>query len=109
VASVLPAASVARTWNVCDAFESPVYACGLVQLAKAAPSSEHWKVLGVSDELNVKLALALVLGFAGLDVMFVSGAIESTTHVSDAGVASVFPAASVARTWKVCEPCARPV
>jgi hypothetical protein len=80
-----------------------------VHVVNAAPSSEHWKVLGVSDELNVKLALALVLGLVGLEPIVLSGASESTVHVNDAGVASVLPAASVARTWKVCEPCARPV
>ena len=42
----------------------------------------------------------------------VSGAVVSavcTVQVRVAGVASVFPAASVARTLKVCWPSARPV
>jgi translation elongation factor TU len=46
---------------------------------------------------------------AGPESIVVSGAIVSTVNVRVAGVASVFPAASVARTANVCEPCARPV
>ena len=37
------------------------------------------------------------------------GAVVSIVQVKLAGDASVLPAASVARTWKVCEPSARPV
>ena len=33
----------------------------------------------------------------------------ATVQVDDAGVASVLPAGSLARTWKVWEPSARPV
>src|SRR3954447_3723498 len=36
------------------------------------------------------------------------GSAGLTTQVTDAGVASVFPAGSVARTWKVWEPALRP-
>ena len=48
----------------------------------------------------------------GPAVIVVSGAVVSgvcTVHVRVAGVASVFPAASVARTLKVCAPSARPL
>jgi Zn-dependent protease with chaperone function len=41
---------------------------------------------------------------AGWDV---SGAVVSTVQVNEAGVRSVLPTASLARTWKVCEPSAR--
>src|SRR4051812_12535214 len=36
------------------------------------------------------------------------GSAGLTIHVTDAGVASVLPATSVARTWKVWEPALRP-
>jgi hypothetical protein len=42
-------------------------------------------------------------------VIVVSGAVTSTVHARIAGVASTFPAASVARTSKVCVPSARPL
>jgi hypothetical protein len=41
-------------------------------------------------------------------VIVVSGAAESIVHVKLAA-APALPAASVAFTWKVCEPSARPV
>ena len=37
------------------------------------------------------------------------GAVVSTSQVKEAGEASVLPARSVARTWKVWLPSARPV
>jgi hypothetical protein len=54
--------------------------------------------------VNEKLAAADALGLLGDEVMVVFGAAVSTVQVYEAGVASVFPAGSVARTWKVCEP-----
>ena len=41
-------------------------------------------------------------------VIEVSGALVSTVHVRVAGVASMLPAASFARTENVCEPFASP-
>ena len=38
-----------------------------------------------------------------------AGATVSTVQVREAGEASTLPAASMARTWKVCAPWARPV
>jgi hypothetical protein len=61
-----------------------------------------------SLELNEKLGLGSLLGSAGLTVIEVLGAVRSIVQVCVAGVASVLPAASVARTSKVCEPAARP-
>ena len=71
----------------------------------------HWKVEPVSLEEKPKLAEALftVLPEAGPEVMVVSGAVVSTVQVRLAGVPSVWPAASVALTWKVCEPSERSV
>ena len=42
-------------------------------------------------------------------VIDVSGSTVSTVHVRDAGVVSMFPAASIALTWKVCEAWLNPV
>jgi hypothetical protein len=47
-----------------------------------------------------------LLGFAGPDVIVVSGAVWSIVHVWVAGLASVFAAASVALTWNVWLPTA---
>ena len=57
--------------------------------------------------VNAKVAvLELTLPLGPL-VMEVLGAIVSIVHVLVAGVASTLPAASFARTEKVCEPLAR--
>ena len=82
---------------------------GVVQALKPPPSSWHWNVEPASLELKPKLALVAFVGLAGPDVIDVSGAVVSIVHVKLAGVASVFPAGSVARTWNVCEPAARAV
>ena len=58
--------------------------------------------------VKLKLALALLLGLAGVFVSVVSGAVRSTVQVKLAGVASVLPAPSMARTGKVWLPAARP-
>ena len=50
VGSWFPAASTARTENVCPVGASPEYDLGLVQAANAAPSSEHWNVAPGSSE-----------------------------------------------------------
>jgi hypothetical protein len=93
------------TWNVWLPTARPLYAFGLAQLAKAAPSSAHWKVEPVSVAVKEKLALVDVVGLAGFAVIVVSGAAVSIVQVLDAA-APVLPAASVALTWKVCEPSA---
>ena len=59
--------------------------------------------------MNEKLAAALADGFVGVDVKEAVGAVESTVHVELAGVASTLPAASIARTWNVWLPDARPL
>jgi hypothetical protein len=101
----LPAASTALTWKVCVPSATPVYAFGLVQLANAAASSAHWK-LAPASEVKLKLALAELLGLDGAPEIVTVGALVSTVHVKLAG-ALVLPAASIALTWKVCEPSAR--
>ena len=59
--------------------------------------------------VNANVADVLFVGFDGALVIVVLGAVVSTVHVEVAGVASTLPAASEARTEKVCEPSARPV
>jgi hypothetical protein len=105
-APALPAASVALTWNVCEPSATPVYALGLVQLAKAPASSAHWK-LAPASEVNEKLAFAEFVGFVGDEAIVTAGATVSIVQVKLAA-ALALPAASVAFTWKVCEPSARP-
>jgi adenine deaminase len=66
-------------------------------------------VLPASVEEKLKLALAELLGLGGPAVIVVSGATRSIVQLCVAGVASVFPAGSVALTWKLCAPSARPL
>ena len=79
VRSVLPAASVARTWKVCEPTARPEYALGDVQAANAAASSLHSNVEGVSDEEKENEALVSVVVAGGCAVIVVSGAVVSTT------------------------------
>ena len=77
--SALPAGSTALTWKVCSPSLRPERLCGLVQAAKAPPSSLHSKV---PDSLDVKakfadVELTLPLG----PVIDVSGAVPSTVTV----------------------------
>ena len=107
-APVLPAASVARTANVCAPTASPLYGCGLAQAAYAPPSSEQANVDPLSEAVNWKLASepAVVA-----ETMLVVGAVVSgggrTVQRAVAG-APVLPARSRARTAKSCGPIARP-
>ena len=57
--------------------------------------------------VKLKLADVVFTEPEGPAVIVVSGARVSTVHDRLAGVASMFPAASAARTWNVCEPFAR--
>src|SRR5207244_3451091 len=103
------AVSLARTWKVCEEPSTrPLSAVGLVQAAKAAASSLHSKLAPLSGELKLMLGAAVLS--AGPLLMIVSGAVRSTVQVTVAGLASMLPAASLARTWKVCEePSTRPL
>jgi hypothetical protein len=92
VASTLPAASRARTENVCVPSASVPSVTGDVQAAKAAPSREH---------SNVVPASLVKVNVGGVPASVVSGAAVSSVKVRVAGVASAFPAASLARTLNV--------
>jgi hypothetical protein len=104
---VLPAASVALTLNVWLPSARLLYACGLVQAAKADPSRLQLKVAVESVSVKEKLALVWFVGFAGFAVIVgAGGAVESTVHVALAG-ALWFPSVSREATRNVCEPSAR--
>src|ERR671936_3207851 len=96
VASAFPAASTARTANVCGPSETPVSSAGVTQDANAAPSSLHSNVAAGSGEDSARIALVEVVVLRGPASTAVSGAAVSTVHACAAGVGSVFPAASVA-------------
>ena len=85
-----------------------LYVFGDVHAAHDPPSSLHSKVEPDSDEVKVNVAVLDERGAPGPLVIEVFGAVLSTVHVRVAGVASTLPAASLARTEKVCEPLARP-
>jgi hypothetical protein len=74
---VLSAASVARTWKVCEPSGSVVYETPLVHGPNAAESSRHSKVEPASSELNVNVALVAPVGLAGLVTIVVFGGVES--------------------------------
>jgi hypothetical protein len=109
VVSVFAAGSVARTRKVCGPSPTgPAYVWGLVQGWKPAPSSSHSKVEPASLAEKANVGDVSFDGLPGWLVIVVSGALRSIVQVYEAGVASVLPAASVARTSKVCEPALRP-
>src|SRR4051812_48405330 len=105
VGSELPAASVANTSNrwVTPRLSGPLE-YGEAQGPKPFPSSWQLNVLPVSEAVKVKVALFAAETARGFCPSVVSGGIESTVQLAAAGVGSMFPTASVARTAKVCGP-----
>ena len=87
----------------------PVYRFGLVQLAQAPLSRAHSKRLPDSVALKVKLASVALVGLLGPLPMVVSGGVRSMRQLWLAGIGSVLPAASVARTRKLWLPSPSPV
>src|SRR5439155_799770 len=110
VGSALPALSVARTRKPWLPSARPLYACGLVQAVKAAPSRLHWKParpLPVSLPLKPNVAALDRIRPAGPLEIAVSGGVLSTVQVYEAGVGSTSSAPSTARTRKLWLPSAR--
>src|SRR5262249_4727401 len=105
-AAVLSAASVARTSKVGLPSASASVVCGLVQVAQPPPSMRHSNVEPGSLELKAKVGVGSLSSAGGAESMLVFGAVTSTVQVLDAGVPSVLPAKSVARTSKVWLPSA---
>jgi hypothetical protein len=79
-----------------------------VHAVHAPPSILHSNEDPASVDVNPNVAAVTLTVPLGPLVMDVFGATVSTAHVWLAGVASVFPVPSVARTEKVCEPFASP-
>src|SRR5436305_2280081 len=104
--STFPAPSVARTSTVWLPSSSAAVVYGLVHDVQLPPSTRHWNVEPGSEEWNVKAGVALPSSAGGAESIVVSGAVRSIVHVKEAGVASVLPAGSVARTSKVWLPAA---
>ena len=107
VESVLPAASVAFTSNVCWPSARPEYGSGLEQGEKPPPSSSHSKVEPASVAEKPNEAPVAFVGSLGSVPIDVSGAVASTTHVY-VTAEPVFPAVSVPLTLNVCAPSASP-
>ena len=66
---------------MCAPSVRPASACGLVHGAQAPPSSRHWKVEPVSEELNWNVGAASLSGFGGWESIVVCGAVVSTVQV----------------------------
>src|SRR4051812_39980340 len=77
-ASMLPAASMARTFIVCLPFANDTV-LGEVQAAQAAASSLHWNVDPASSDVKVNVADTALIEEAGPEVIVVFGAVVSTT------------------------------
>src|SRR4029079_289416 len=101
VPSVLPAVSVARTSKVWLPSASAAVVCGLVQGVQLPPSMRHSKVAPASPELNAKVGVASLSSAGGPESMLLFGAVRSIVQVDEAGLPSVLPAMSVARTSNV--------
>ena len=114
-ASVLPAASVARTETLWAPPARAVAVHGLVQFAHAPVSTRHWNVDPLLLEVKAKVGVESSVGPVGPEPIVVLGAVlsaggvVSTVNARVAGVASVLPAASVARTETLCAPSASAV
>ncbi len=106
VGSVLPAVSVARTSNVCAPSASAAVVNGVVQAANAPASTRHWKVDPASVAVKENVGVLSLVVPVGPAVIVVSGGVVSTLNARLAGVGSVLPAVSVARTSNVCAPSA---
>ena len=83
---------------------------GLEHAAQFPPSSLHSNEEPGSGEENSKdAAVDATVPEGPVAASVVSGAVVSTVHVRVAGLWSTFPARSVERTEKVCEPSESPL
>ena len=112
VASTLPAWSIARTSKLWALGEPGIGlrrgAGGEVRAVDRRHSKEATPEPPVSVPEKVKLAAAEAALAGGQESIEVFGAAVSTVQVKVAGVASTFPAWSIALTSKVWEPSASP-
>lgn len=91
---------MARTLNTCPPGLT-LKLFGEVQFLNGFVSTLHLKVEPASEETNLKVTLLAVVVFPGFLVIVVSGAVASTVNERLAGVWSVLPTRSMARTRKV--------
>jgi hypothetical protein len=100
---------MARTRNSWVPSVRLLYSTGELHSANGSTSSEHSNVEPGSLERKLKLASRSVVLGSGADSMVVVGAVRSplTVHVQLAGVGSMFPETSTARTSSVCWPSVR--
>lgn len=103
-APVLPAASVARTANVCDPGASAECVRGLEHVSKLAPSSEHENVEAGSEDVNWNTAVLPCVDAE--TIVVVGGVVSGGGTIVQLTVAAppVFPAVSRARTANACGP-----
>ena len=80
-ASTLPAASIARTSNVCGPSLSADVVNGVVQAAKVPASTRHWKVESAWLEVKENVGVLSFVGPDGPAVIVVSGGVVSTVNV----------------------------
>ena len=106
--SALPAASTARTSNVCEPSGSAASVSGLVQGRRPPAPIRHWNVEPPSLELNVNVGVVSLPSSGGLLLIVVSGAVTSTVQLRLAATGSALSAASTARTWNECGPSESP-
>ena len=108
LASVTPAL-VARTSKVCAPEPRFEYDLGEVHESQVPVSILHSKVDPALLDEKVNEGLAFDVGPMGPESICVSGGPVSSVMLNDrvAGLGSVFPGVSVARTSKVCGPGAR--
>src|SRR6266498_3098644 len=103
-ALAFPAASTARTKNVCRPSANGPNEAPLTHATNAAASTRHWKP-DAPAELNVNVVDAVETTAACAAIDGTAGAPVSIVHWTEAA-ALAFPAASTARTKNVCRPSA---
>ena len=107
VASTFPAGSVARTSKVCAPSASDAVVSGVEctnPMRRRRPGTRSVEPAWSAENANV--GVASFVGPDGPLSIVVCGAAVSTVKLRDAGVASTFPAGSVARTSNVWAPSA---
>ena len=106
VGSTLPAESVARTSKVCEPSARAAVVSGAEQSPQGPPSKRHSNVVPSSLEEKPNVGVGSFVAPAGPESIVVSGGLLSTLKLRWAGEASLFPAGSMARAWKLCGPSA---
>ena len=72
---------MARTRNVWLPMDKPLYVVGVAHPENALPSRLHVKVLPLSVDVKLKLAVVLAVVAGGFEVIFVSGGVISIVQL----------------------------